>query len=215
MQKASTPILPICILLLASMAFEAHAQTIGVGAGLAFPNDNMAQVTADLAQKGWSGAVENAKNGYYVELRGRLGGALALIGGVGYNSFSTTRSTYFDETNREVAFNTAQTIIPISVGADMRLSEGFVVPYLTLEATYNIYHRSFERPSGDFSSPFDVKSVDDTRLGAAVGGGFNVDLKVVEVSVGGKLHVPNLINKEEGESEVYYAQLGTTLYFGM
>jgi hypothetical protein len=215
MKKASTPILPICILLLASMAFEAHAQTIGIGAGLAAPNDNLAQITSDLAQKGWSGAVESAKSGYYVELRGRFGGSLALIGGIGYNTFSTSRSTYFDESNREVAFNTSQSIIPISIGADMRLSEGFMVPYLTLEATYNIYHRTFERPSGDLSSPFDLKSVSDSRLGAAVGGGVNLDMKLFEMSIGAKLHLPNLLNKEQDESEIYYAQLGATFYFGM
>jgi hypothetical protein len=215
MKKARTPILPSCVLLLALMAFEAHAQSIGIGAGLAVPNDNIAQVTSDLARNGWSGAVESAKSGYYVELRGRLGGSLALIGGVGYNTFSASRSTYFDGSNREVAFNTSQTIIPISLGADMRLAEGFMVPYLTLEATYNIYHRSFERPNGDVSSPFDIKSVNDTRLGAAVGGGVNLDLKVAELSIGGKLHVPNLLNQEQGESEIYYAQLGATLYFGM
>jgi hypothetical protein len=215
MHKAHTPILPICTLLLALMAFEAHAQSIGIGAGLAFPNDNMAQVTSDLVRKGWSGAVENAKNGYYLELRGRFGKSLALIGGIGYNSFAPARSTYFDETNQEVAFNTSQTIIPISVGADMRLSEGFMVPYLTLEATYNLYHRAFNRATGDLSSPLDIQSVNDSRLGAAVGGGVNLDLSVVEISIGGKLHLPNLLNREQGESEIYYAQLGTTVYFGM
>lgn len=215
MKKAGTLILPICLLLLVAMTFDLHAQYIGIGAGLAIPNGKIAQVTSDLARDGWSGAVENAANGYYVELRGRLGGSLALIGGIGYNSFSEARSTYFDPNNREVALNTSQTIIPISIGADMRLAEGFMVPYLTLEATYNIYHRSFESTSGDFSSPFEIKSVNDSRLGAAVGGGVNFDLKIAQLSLGGKLHLPNLLNQEPGESEIYYAQLGTILYFGM
>ena len=204
-----------CLVLTALSPLKAGAQMIGIGGGLAIPNDRIAQVPADLVASGWSGAAEMAKSGYYLELRGRLGGRLALIGGVGYNHFGESRSEYLDGGNSEVALKTSQTLIPISLGADMRLGDGLLVPYLTLEATYNIYKRTFERPEGEFSAPFDIRSVTDSRLGAAVGGGVNVDLGLAEMSVGAKLHLPNLLNQEQGESEIYYAQLGAAVYFGL
>jgi len=193
-------------------ATSASGQSIGVGAGLAMANDKIAQVTADLASRGWSAAAENAGNGYYVELRGRFGGQLALIGSVGYSSFGRTHSQYFDGSSRSVDLVTSQTIIPVTIGADMRLSEGFLVPYLTLEASYNHYYRAFERSVGDLSVPFDIQSEGDARFGAAVGAGLALDLKIAELDIGGRLHLPNLINAEPSESEVYYLQLGATLY---
>jgi hypothetical protein len=108
---------------------------------------------------------------------------------------------------------TAQSVIPVGVGADMRLSDGFLVPYLTLEATFNHYYRTFERTAGDFTVPFEIESSGETRIGAAVGAGLSMDLKIVELALGARLHLPNLINKGEGEDEIYYAQFGTTLFF--
>lgn len=192
-----------------------YAQSIGIGAGIAVSNDKIAQVTADLASQGWSGVAENAGVGYYAELRGRTGGQLALIGSIGYNHFSETPSQYLNGNNQPVELMTAQTIIPITLGADMRLSTGFLVPYITLEASYNQYYRMFTQGSGDFSGAVEFESSGESRFGAAVGAGLSMDLKFAELAVGGRLHLPNLINADEGESEVYYMQLGAMLYFGL
>lgn len=209
--------LPSILLALQAIIFwsvcDAGAQTIGIGAGLAIPGDAIAQVTSDLAARGWSGATENASTGYYVEVRGRFGGQLALIGSIGYNRFPEATSEYFDEGNRSVQLVTAQSLVPVGIGADMRLSDGFLVPYLTLEATFNHYYRTFERPAGDFSVPFEIESSGESRIGAAVGAGLTVDAKLAEIAVGARLHLPNLLNKEEGEDEIYYAQLGATVFF--
>ena len=204
-------VFPIVALLL-GLALEAPAQHIGIGAGLAIPNDEIAQATSDLINQGIRGGEEHAKNGYYVELRGRFGGDLALTGSIGYDKFAESRSVYYDASNRRVEATTSQVIVPVSLGADMRLSKGFVVPYLTLEATYNYYYRSFEGGTGDFLPTFE--STGEPRFGAAVGGGLNFDLSVIDLSVGARLHLANLINQSQGETEVYYLQLGTDVYFG-
>lgn len=195
---------------------DMHAQSIGIGAGIAVSNDDIAQVTTDLAAQGWSGLSENAGIGYYAELRGRTGGQLALIGSIGYTHFTETRSQYLNGGNHTVELMTAQTIIPVTLGADMRLSEGFLVPYITLEASYNQYYRMFRQAvDGDFLGTLEYESSGESRLGAVVGAGLSMDLKLAELAVGGRLHLPNLINADEGEKEVYYMQLGATLFFGM
>ncbi len=197
---------------LVGLSLSVRAQRIGIGAGLAIPNDEIAQASTDLINNGVQGAEERASNGYYVELRGRFGGNLALTGAIGYNKFVENRSTYYDANNQKVELTTSQVMVPISVGADMRLSEGFVVPYLTLEATYNYYYRSFEGGSGFLPS---IESTGEPRVGAAIGGGINFDLAVADVSLGARLHVANLLNQDLGETEVYYLQLGTVVYFGL
>jgi len=212
--RGSLPrIVSLLPILLVGLSLSVHAQRIGIGAGLAIPNDEIAQASTDLINNGVQGAEERASNGYYVELRGRFGGDLALTAAVGYNKFVENRSTYYDAGNQKVELTTSQVMVPISVGADMRLSEGFVVPYLTLEATYNYYYRSFEGGSGGFLPS--IKSTGEPRIGAAIGGGLNFDLAVADVSVGARLHVANLLNQDIGETEVYYLQLGTVVYFGL
>lgn len=201
------------IIALAAFTATARAQSIGIGAGLAIPNDKIAQVTADLIDKGVQGGEEHAGNGYYLELRGRLGGDLGLTGAIGYNKFAESRSVYYDASNRRVEATTSQVVVPVSIGADMRLGKGFVVPYLTLEATYNYYYRSFETDQGDLVPEFESKG--EPRFGAAVGGGLNFDLSVIDLGVGARLHLANLLNQQESESDVYYLQLGTVVYFGL
>ncbi len=196
-------------------AFEAHAQGIGISAGLAVPGDAIAQITADLASRGWSGAAENASTGYYIEARGRYGGRFAVTGSIAYNRFPEARSEYYDGANRSVELITAQSVVPVGVGVDMRFSQGFLVPYLTLEATFSHYYRSFERSAGDFTIPFEIKSSGESRFGAAVGAGLTMDLAVAEVALGARLHLPNLIDKAVGEQEIYYAQIGATIFIGL
>lgn len=192
-----------------------YAQSIGVGAGIAVSNDKIAQVTTNLVEQGWSGLAENAGVGYYAELRARTGGQLALIGSIGYTHFTETRSRYLNGANNTVEMMTAQTIIPVTLGADMRLSTGFLVPYITLEASYNQYYRMFKQDMGDFLGPVEYESSGDSRFGAVVGAGLSMDLKLAELALGGRLHLPNLLNADEGESEIYYMQIGATLFFGM
>ncbi|MDB5034158.1 MAG: hypothetical protein JWQ98_1399 [Chlorobi bacterium] len=193
-------------------ALTATAQSIGIGAGLAIPNDKIAQVTTQLAQQGLHGGAEAAQSGYYVELRGRFGKALALTGGIGYNHFAPANSGYFDESDRSVELQSSQTMIPVSAGVDMRLGQGIISPYLSLEATYNLYMRSFSPVQGESTPGVTLESSTDSRFGAAVGGGVNFDLSPIDIEVGARLHVANLLNQENGEAEIYYLQLGATLY---
>src|SRR5687767_10139918 len=83
-------------------AAKATAQTIGFGAGLAAPNDEISQLPAEIAADGWRAIEQRAERGYFIEMRARIGGSFALVGGVTYNRFLDAVSEYRDNGGRSV-----------------------------------------------------------------------------------------------------------------
>jgi hypothetical protein len=194
----------------------ARAQKLGLGAGLAVPSDRIAQLPSELYSQGWRGVGQEALSGYFIELRGRLGGSLALVGALSYNRFLEATSRYQDPSGNSVELITSQVVLPLSAGAELKFADGVFAPYASVEGTLNYFYRSFESPHGDVPVPFRVESTSDARFGAAFGGGLSIDLKLVKIDLAARLQFINLFgNRPASEPTTYYFQLGTIFYVGI
>ena len=197
------------------LAGSAPAQKLGFGAGLAVPNDQIAQVPSDIVADGWTAITQRAESGYFLELRGRIGGDVAAVGGIGYNRFHEATTTYRDGSGRSVDLITSQVIVPLSLGVERRFSDGIISPYVSLEGTFNYFYRAFEAPREGVNVPTSFESSGDARIGAAAGAGVSLDLSLIKLDVGARGHLVNLMNAEPGEKSIVFAQLGATLYLGL
>lgn len=206
-----------CSLLLLCLAcVPAAAQKIGLGVGLAASNDKISQLTSDLASNGLSNVSSDARNGYYVELRARFGGDLALVGGLAYLHFAQTSTSYQDGSGNTITAQTSQSVMPISVGVEQRFPIGLIKPYVSLEGTYSSYHRSFDPQGGStLESEFPSTSSTDPRYGLAIGAGVDFDLMLVDLSVGARYQMINLLNKDANEAAVNILQVGIVASLGL
>jgi hypothetical protein len=194
----------------------ALAQSIGIGGGMAIPASDVAQLPSGVRDGGWAEIEHRAERGYFIEVRGRLGSGLALVGGVSYNRFLDAESQYSDGSGRSVSLISSQAIVPISLGFERTLGDGLVVPFATVEGTASYFYRAYETRHGETPVPFDMQSSGEMRYGVALGLGSRLDIPFVQFDLVGRLHFVNLFGSASTtEDLVYFMQLGLSGYFGL
>lgn len=194
----------------------AAAQSVGVSGGLAIPSAEIAQLPQDVRDDGWTELQRRAESGYFVEVRGTIGGDLALTGAVSYNRFLDAVSDYTDGSGRTVSLISSQAIVPVSVGLEATFGEGIVAPFATLEGTLSYFYRAFESPYESTPIPFSIESSGEARYGVALGVGTSLDLVLLRFDAFLRAQVVNLLGvSDPNESTMYYLQAGLSGYFGL
>ncbi|MBC8144386.1 MAG: outer membrane beta-barrel protein [bacterium] len=207
----------LCILLVVlCCASRAGAQSLGFGAGLALPNDEIAQLPDEVLKDGWRAIESRAEQGYHIGVRARIGGKFGIIGGISFNRFLDAKSEYRDDDGRTITLISSQSVVPLSAGFEYRFEDGFFSPYASLEGTMSYFYRGFESPHHSIGSPFSIESTGEARFGAALGAGISLDLTLLRFDVGTKLQFVNLFgDASTTEATMYFGQLGATAYFGL
>jgi hypothetical protein len=199
------------------MSLMATAQSIGVGAGIAVPGADVAQLPASVRDGGWRELEHRANQGYFVEARARFGSDFAFVAAVSYNRFEDAVSEYTDGSGRSVSLISSQSIVPVSLGFERSFGDGFVAPYATLEGTMSYFYRAFESRQGETPVPFTLESSGEPRYGLAAGLGAAFDIPLVRFDAFARMQLVNLFGSESttDESLIHYLQLGVSGYFGL
>ncbi len=216
----------MALLVFLSMSATSSAQTsITIGGGLAIPNDQVNNVynslsIADNTSKVWSTLRESTKLGYdlNVRLRFPLAESIFFDGGVGFARFPQSTITVADPSNNDtlVQLLSTQNVVPISAGLDYFLFRSVISPYVSAELQYNYMSSTVDYAAGNgIGVPLNLDTAPvDSRVGAAVGAGFMLNLAITSLNVDLRYHMVNLVGKTSDEQSKSYVSLNLGLAWG-
>ena len=212
----------LCSLSLSSVL----AQTsLTISGGIAVPNDQVNNVynsakLVDNADKAWDVFRKSADLGYNLNLRARfpLSSSMQFDAGIALNRFPQSDIEVKDPStgNTIEILKSTQSIIPISAGLDYFLMKTVISPYICGELQYNYIMNTVDYPlGGPITLPLNYDTAPkDSRIGAAVGAGFILDLALTAINVDMRYHMANLIGNTADEKAKTYLSLNVGLTFG-
>ncbi len=202
---------------------ESFAKPIGVGfsVGLATPNSRINDVynsdKINLNNKVWDIAREAAKTGYFVgiNLNLPLSENLNFQGSIYINRFPQSEIIlYFPQQPYDtVVLKSIQNLIPISAGINLFLFKSTVSPYIlgNLSYFYNVNSIDIVRLNQELPI---ATSKTESRIGAGIGAGIDINLEIITLNVEAKYWFTNLIGNVSGESNKNFLSLGVGVIFG-
>ncbi|MGB9771732.1 MAG: hypothetical protein ACPLX7_07120 [Candidatus Kapaibacteriota bacterium] len=194
---------------------------IGFSVGLATPNEQLNNVynseTLSLNNKLWNVAREAAKIGYFIgmNLALPLSENIFFKSGIALNRFpqSEVKLIFPGQTSDTVVLKTIQNFIPISAGIDLFLFRTMISPYISGNLSYFYLANSIDIVKMNQELPI-ATSKTESRIGAGIGGGVNLDLELVSLNLEAKYWFVNLIGNVKNEPQKNFLTVGVSVIFG-
>ena len=191
MKKIMVLIFIVTISLFVSQNVSAQTINLGIGGGLSIVQ------SPDRYKNTFGFSSE-----YHVGIKGKLNFPLIPITPIGIIEYHFFRGTASTETG---SVDTKQNVLTLGVGGELSLVPGPISPYIGLDLEYNNL--------GDLEVG-GQKVSGISRTGLGIGAGVMVKiLPFVNVDVGLKYQMLNLIGKENGEDTIGIVNLNAALFF--
>jgi hypothetical protein len=220
--------LTILFLTLIIFSLNCYSQLgIGMFGGLATPSDKINDVynssKYNAGQNTYDIIKGAAATGFCIGAKARLplSSGLMFIGGISWNRFPQSQLTIDLPSGPPQSFviNTTQNIIPVTAGISYYVisiphDSGIFGIYGTGELSYNFISNSVTVASGP-ATGFPLNSTPTiNRVGAGIGAGFDLDIKLFMLNLEGKYNFSNIIGRESGEGMKNYFTLTLGVFFG-
>lgn len=229
MLKKTLLLATIFTLFAVGMAKAQPGSQFGFVAGLATPNDQIANIyNSDQwdytvsESNGIGNFITNGMNtGYTIgaKLRIKMSDNVNFFGGIGWNRFPQTTLELRDPQRNDTllaTFKTTTNIVPISAGVDYYIANdvlGLFSIYGVGELAYNYISNSVDyKTESGVDVPITLNP-SDSRMGFGVGAGFDINLKLVTLNLEAKYNYLNLIGKTNDEGNKDYLTVTAGIFF--
>ena len=191
--------------------------SLGVFGGLSTPNDYITNLYNRNTIDSLDLIYGSASLGWHigVDLRIKLDkdGTSFFHGSFAWHQFDPVVNDVIYKGKAEPFFDATTSVLPVAAGVDYYLFRSFIGLYVRGDVQYNIIstrvHNVFDVIDEVKKQPYDVKN---NRLGAALGGGVEVNLLLIKAALEVKYNWINLVGKETDEKPKNYLSTSLIIY---
>ncbi len=188
----------------------------GIFGGLTTPNDYITNLYNRNTVDSLNMLYGSAKYGFHIgaDVRIKLdkNSNSFLHGSFAWHQFEPVINDVVTSTSQKPLFSSTTSVLPISLGIDYYLFRSFIGLYVRGDVQYNHITTRVNNVYDVFDEIKVMPDAQNSRFGAALGGGIEVNLLLIRAALEVKYNWINLVGKTENEQAKNYLSTSLIIY---
>jgi len=193
----------------------------GIFAGVSTPNDYITNLYnsntyKDLSDNPYNLIYGSSKSGWHIGVDVRIkldkDANTFLHGSFAWHRFEAVENDVVVDQTKKPLFNTTTSVLPVSVGIDYYLFRSIIGLYVRGDAQFNTISTKVNDVYQAVSTITNMSDASNSRFGAALGGGVELNLLLIKADLEIKYNWINLVGKTVDEKPKNYLSTSVIIY---